>query len=98
MAERYAAIREMIEARPDSLHPVTRKIIEGATKLSASQAFEGIYNLKALARKIDPVWSEVDVLCVPSIPSPCTLADANADPIGANAGLGTWARATWPAR
>ena len=90
VAERYAAIKEMIETRPERLHPVTRTIIGGATKLSASQAFEGIYKLKALARKIEPVWSAVNVLCVPSIPSSCTLADVEADPIGANARLGTY--------
>ncbi len=90
VAERYAAIREMMETRPESIHPVTRKIIGGATALSASQAFEGIYRLKALARKIEPVWADIDLLCVPSIPSPCTLADVEADPIGANARLGTY--------
>ena len=41
VAERYAAIREMIEARPESLHPVTREIIDGATKLSASRRLRG---------------------------------------------------------
>jgi len=90
VAERFAAISAVIETRPERLHPVTRTIIGGATKLSARQAFEGIYKLKALARKIEPVWSEIDLLCVPSIPSPCTLADAEVDPIGANSRLGTY--------
>ncbi|MCB1488640.1 MAG: allophanate hydrolase, partial [Bauldia sp.] len=43
VAERYAAIRDFIEAQPDSLHPVTRTIIEGATRLSAADAFAGQY-------------------------------------------------------
>jgi allophanate hydrolase len=90
VAERYAAIREMIENRPESLHPVTRTIIGGAKSLSASAAFEGIYRLKELQRKIEPVWSSVDLLCVPSIPAPCTLAEVEADPHGANSRLGTY--------
>jgi allophanate hydrolase len=90
VAERYAAIKEMIEERPESLHPVTRQIIGGAASLSASAAFEGIYKLKELQRKIEPVWASIDLLCVPSIPAPCTLAEVEADPIGANSRLGTY--------
>jgi allophanate hydrolase len=90
VAERYAAIREFIEARPQSLHPVTRAIIGGAVKLSASQAFESAYRLKELAREIDPLWSDIDLLCVPSIATPCTLAEVEADPVGANSRLGTY--------
>jgi len=90
VAERYAAIKATIEAKPESLHPVTRKIIGGAASLSASAAFEGIHKLAELKRKIEPVWSSVDLLCVPSIPAPCTLEEVAADPIGANSRLGTY--------
>lgn len=90
VAERYAAIKDTIETKPESLHPVTRKIIGDARSLSASAAFQGIYRLKELARKLEPVWSTVDLLCVPSLPTPPTLADVAADPIGANARLGTY--------
>ncbi len=90
VAERYAAIRDFIEARPESLHPVTRKIIEGATRLSAADAFDGIYRLAELANIARAVWKEIDVLVVPSIPDVCTLDDVARDPIGANARLGTY--------
>jgi allophanate hydrolase len=90
VAERYAAIREMIEDHPAALHPVTRAIIGGGAKLTASQAFEGIYQLKQLARRIEPLWSDIDLLCVPSVPSPCTLAEIESDPVGANSRLGTY--------
>ncbi len=90
VAERYAAIRELIESRPEALHPVTRTIIGAAAGLSASDAFEGLYRLKDLARRIEPIWSGIDVLCVPSIPSLCSLADVASDPIGSNARLGTY--------
>ncbi len=90
VAERYAAIRPFIESHPEALHPVTLKIIGDAARLSASEAFQGIYELKALARRIEPIWSDIDLLCVPSIPAPCTLADVEADPIGANSRLGTY--------
>ncbi len=90
VAERYAAIRDFIEAKPEALHPVTRKIIEGATKLSAADAFAGIYRLAELAGTAKDLWNAIDVLVVPSIPDVCTLADVEADPVGANSRLGTY--------
>ena len=90
VAERYAAIRDFIEARPDALHPVTRMIIEGATQLSAADAFDGIYRLAEFARITRDLWKEIDVLLVPSIPDVCTIDDVARDPIGANSRLGTY--------
>ena len=90
VAERYAAIRTFIEAKPEALHPVTRTIIEGATRLSAADAFDGIYRLADYARITRDVWKEIDVLVVPSIPDVCTLDDVADDPFGANARLGTY--------
>ena len=46
MAERYAAIREFIEARPDALHPVIRTIIGGGAEPSAADAFAAYYRLR----------------------------------------------------
>ncbi len=90
VAERYAAIRDFIEARPGALHPVTRAIIEGATRLSAADAFDGIYRLAELASATGDLWRAIDVLVVPSIPDICTLDDVARDPIGANSRLGTY--------
>lgn len=90
VAERYAAIREFIEQKPGSLFPVTRKIIEGARALSAVDAFASQYRLAELARKTAPVWDEIDVLAVPTIPDVCTLADVAAEPIAANSRLGVY--------
>ena len=90
VAERYAAIRGFIEAKPEALHPVTRQIVEGARRLSAADAFDSQYRLAELARATAHVWRDIDVLVVPSIPDICTLDDVAADPIGANARLGAY--------
>jgi allophanate hydrolase len=90
VAERYAAIRAFVDEHPEAMHPVTRKIIEGAKTLSAADTFAGEYRLAELARKTAPVWRDIDVLVVPTIPDVCTLADVAADPIGANSRLGTY--------
>jgi len=90
VAERYEAIRSFIETRPETLHPVTRRIIEGARRFSAADAFAGQYRLAELARSTASVWDEIDVLVVPSIPDVCSLDEVAADPIGANARLGVY--------
>ncbi|MCJ8139105.1 allophanate hydrolase [Falsirhodobacter halotolerans] len=90
VAERYHAIRGVIEERPDALHPATRKVIGAATGYSAADAFDGIYRLKALTREAERIWDKIDVLVVPTYPRPRTRADLNADPIGPNSELGTY--------
>jgi allophanate hydrolase len=88
VAERYAAIRNFIENRPNALHPVTRKIIEGAASLSATSAFEATYKLAALRRKAETVWSDIDVLLTPTAGTIYTTAEVQADPVRLNSNLG----------
>ena len=90
VAERYEAARVFLEERPESLHPVFRRIAMGANEHSAADAFAGIYRLTELRRTCEAIWDAVDVLAVPSYPRPRTLADLQADPIGPNSELGTY--------
>ena len=84
VAERYEAIRGFIEERPDALLPVTRKIISGATRFSAADAYAASYRLKELVRSTAGVWSGIDALVVPTLPRPYGVAELAADPIGPN--------------
>ncbi len=90
VAERYHAVRELIERNPDALHPTTRRIIAAATSYSAADAFDGLYKLADLRRLARPIWNSIDVLVVPTFPRPRTLADLADDPIGPNSELGTY--------
>ena len=90
VAERYEAIRGFIEERPDALLPVTRKIISGATRFSAADAYAASYRLKELVRSTAGVWSGIDALVVPTLPRPYGVAELAADPIGPNSKLGTY--------
>jgi allophanate hydrolase len=94
VAERYAAIRPMIEGNPEALHPVTRAIIGGATRFDAAAVFEGQYRLAALKRRIEPMWSAIDALCVPTISTTYTPADLASEPVRYNANLGTYTNFT----
>lgn len=90
VAERYAALREVIETRPEILHPTTRAIVEGAGEFSAADAFDGVYRLAELRRAAAPALASVDFLCAPSIPTFYSVDDLDADPFGPNARLGTY--------
>ncbi|MGV8841190.1 MAG: allophanate hydrolase [Bauldia sp.] len=90
VAERHAAIRGFFSEHAGELLPVTREIIGRATHLSASDAFDGLYRLKALAVRAAAAIAGVDMLMVPSVPGLCWLDEVAADPFGANARLGTY--------
>ena len=90
VAERYAAVKSLIESNPEALHPVTRAIIEGARKFDAVAAFEAFYRLADQKRKTGHVWSEFDAMLVPTMPRPYTVAEVEADPIRLNSRLGTY--------
>jgi allophanate hydrolase len=90
VAERYQALSSFIETSPDAFHPVTRAITEKARAFSAADLFGAQYRLAALKRETEALWQDMDVLMVPSIPRPHTLADLAADPIGPNSELGTY--------
>ncbi len=90
VAERYVAIRDFIEATPEALHPVTRKIIAGGATATAAEAFAAHYRLEALRRETEAVWDEIDVLLTPTAGTIYTVAEVEADPIRLNSNLGIY--------
>jgi allophanate hydrolase len=88
VAERFAAIREFVERRPEALHPVTRRIVEGARRFSAADAYDGYYRLRELQRRVAPVWEGIDLLVTPTAGTTYTIAEAEAEPIRLNSNLG----------
>lgn len=90
VAERMAAVETLFRAQPGAFHPVTARIIGGADRLTAADAFRGIYRLAALKRQAGAAMAGLDLLAVPTIPTFYTVADLEADPIGPNSRLGTY--------
>ncbi|SDJ18104.1 allophanate hydrolase [Aliiruegeria lutimaris] len=90
VAERLTVVEDLIASDPDALHPVTLQIIGGGARLSAVDAFRGIYRLAELKRLAEPLLEQVDLLCVPTIPTFYSVADLEADPIGPNSRFGTY--------
>ncbi|MEQ1955900.1 allophanate hydrolase [Mesorhizobium sp. CN2-181] len=90
VAERYAAIARFMDAHEAEMHPVTAKIIGGARKLSAADAFRGLYALQAYKAKVAPLIASVDLICVPTAPTHYTVDAVLADPVVTNSRNGTY--------
>ncbi len=88
VAERYLAIREFFDRRPEAVFPVTREILAGAAKYSAADAFAAEYRLQDIRRALAPVWREIDFLVTPTAGTIYTIAEVNADPVALNTNLG----------
>ena len=88
VAERLAAIRPFFERHADEVHPVVRKIIEGAGQYCAADVFCGLTRLEALKKVTAPLWNRADVMLVPTAPSAYTIAELLAEPFLNNRRLG----------
>ncbi len=90
VAERYAAVGEFIEAHPQSVHPVTRRIIEGGRQPSAAAAYRAGYRLMELKRASEAAWRDVELIVTPTAATTYTIAELEADPIRLNSNLGVY--------
>ena len=88
VAERLVAIRDFADAHADALHPVTAKIILGARKLAATDAFGGMYRLEALKRAAEREWQRMDFLLLPTAGAAYTHEEVAREPIAFNTNLG----------
>jgi allophanate hydrolase len=90
VAERTAALRAIVEQRPEILHPVTRAILEAGHARRTVDAFDAFHLLAQARREAEQLFARCDALLLPTtLPAP-TLDEVAADPIGVNARLGTW--------
>ncbi|MBC2608187.1 allophanate hydrolase [Pelagicoccus albus] len=88
VAERYWAIQDLIKSAPESLHPVTRAIIEKGIEGTAVDAFDASYKLQAFRQETESVWEEIDFILSPTAGTHYTIAEVEANPIQLNSNLG----------
>ena len=90
VAERTAALEDMLRDHPDAIDPTVRKIVSAGTALSAVDTFRGAYQLMHHARQAETVWQAVDALAVPTSPTIYRLAEMLANPVVLNSHFGTF--------
>ncbi len=90
VAERHTVIEALLERDPEAIDPVVRTVIGAARTMSATDAFRGLYALRAAQRDTAAIWEQVDLLMVPSTSGHPRHAEVDAEPIAVNAQLGTY--------
>jgi allophanate hydrolase len=90
VAERTAALRDIVTTRPEIMHPVTRAIVEGGLTRLTVDAFDAFHALARARRLASEIFASCDAMLLPTTPFCPTLAQLDADPIGPNARLGTF--------
>jgi allophanate hydrolase len=90
VSERYAAVRDFFDAHADQVIEPVRSILAGGTRYSAADLFDAQHRLQAFAAEAAPMWREIDVLCVPTLPAPCSMEAMRAEPVARNRMLGAY--------
>jgi len=90
VAERTAAVEELLRRDPRAIHPVVRAILQGGLAITAVEAFRGDYELRGYARAAEAIWEAASVLLLPTTPTTYRLREVLAEPLGLNANLGRY--------
>ncbi|MET0473904.1 MAG: allophanate hydrolase [Mycobacterium sp.] len=88
VAERLVEFGEFLAAQPDSIHPVVRDILRSGEKYTAVDAFAALQRLQELKAEVGRVWTDADVLVVPTIGTTFTVEQVLERPIDCNTVLG----------
>jgi allophanate hydrolase len=90
VAERLADLGDFLDGHPDSVLPITRRVLETGRNFTAADAWRGVHRLRELQAWTDRLWDTADVLVLPTIATTYTHAEIAADPIGRNLELGRY--------
>jgi allophanate hydrolase len=94
VAERLAGLAVFLDEHPDDVLPVTRAVIEGGRGFGAVATFRARHRLQELRAWAERLWTRVDALLLPTIPTTFTRAELAAEPVGHNRTLGRFTQFT----
>ena len=90
VAERYAAIRDFFDAHQHEVMEPVRSIIASGRNYNAADLYLAQRQLRALGQQANRMWSDIDLLLVPTAPTHYTIAQMRADPVVLNRKLGVY--------
>ncbi|HEV7419742.1 MAG TPA: allophanate hydrolase [Mycobacterium sp.] len=91
VSERYAAVGEFIDARPDAtVDPTVGRIIAGARDIPAHRLVRDRREVQRLRAVAMAALDRADAMLVPTAPMHPSLDEVAADPIGVNSRMGTY--------
>jgi allophanate hydrolase len=92
VVERLLGVGAFIEAHHDAVLPVTRDIILGGKKFSASDAFVAFQRVKQLREACLAALADVDIMVTPTVPTHFERRQDVAEPRAVNDKLGVYTR------
>ncbi len=88
LAERFVVVEDLLRSRPEELESTVAAIIARGEHFSAADSFRAAYALKAMRAALQSLWSQIDVLLLPTAPRSYSHAEIAAAPIECNSNLG----------
>jgi allophanate hydrolase len=90
VAERTAALRDILASAPEQVHPVTRGILNAGFGKQTIDAWDDLHAAAEARRYARALFAQADALLLPTAPGIPTLAMLEAEPVAANSRLGTY--------
>jgi allophanate hydrolase len=90
VAERHAAVGAFVDAHGDAVDPTVGAIIRRAGTFSAGEHLHAVARVEELRAAAVAALGDADALLVPTTTRQPTLAEVEADPVGANSRLGIY--------
>ena len=90
LAERYVAMRSVLERDDVTLDPTVSSIVRAAQTQTAAQCFEAQYRLAELRRCADMLLAPYDALLLPTAPAHYRISAVARAPVATNSRLGTY--------
>ena len=90
VAERYTAIRRFFDLHEAEVIEPVRSIVARGRNYSAADLYEAQTRLKQLGQQAEAMWTDIDMLLVPTAPTHYTIAQMQQDPVALNRNLGAY--------
>ena len=90
VAERTAALEDLLRDQPNAIHPVVRGIVQAGLSIGAVATFKAEYERRAYQCAAEALWWAADVLLLPTAPTTYRLSEVLAEPLALNANLGLY--------
>ena len=90
VAERTAAIEELLLTNPEAIDPTVREVVEPGLGISAVETFRGIYRMADYKRQADQMWKSVDALAFPTTGTTYRIRELVEAPVALNSHFGKY--------
>lgn len=90
VAERTAAIYDLLTNNPGAIDPVVREVVEPGLEIGAVETFRGIYKMADYKRQADQMWQSVDALAFPTTGTTYRIRELAEAPVALNSHFGKY--------